>query len=64
MSVPKALQQPLSLRFASAGFLAFWCLLAAFPIFWIAVMSFKTPVDAFAANPFAVIFGPETRARG
>ncbi|MEO1550837.1 MAG: carbohydrate ABC transporter permease [Pseudomonadota bacterium] len=64
MSTPKALQRPLSLTLASNAFLAFWCLLAAFPIFWIAVMSVKTPVDAFAANPFDVIFGPETRAMG
>ncbi|MEM9270548.1 MAG: carbohydrate ABC transporter permease [Pseudomonadota bacterium] len=64
MSTPKALQRPLSLTLASNAFLAFWCLLAAFPIFWIAVMSVKTPVDAFAANPFEVIFGPETRAMG
>ncbi|MEM8788817.1 MAG: carbohydrate ABC transporter permease, partial [Pseudomonadota bacterium] len=59
-----ALRQPLGLRLTSAVALAIWCVIAAFPIFWIAVMSFKTPVDAFAANPLAVIFGPETRARG
>ncbi len=64
MSTPKALQQPLGLRLASTGFLVFWCLLAAFPIFWIAVMSFKSPVDAFSANPLDVIFGPVTRDRG
>ena len=64
MSTPRALQQPLSLRLASAGFLAFWCLIAAFPLFWVAIMSFKTPVDAFASNPVDVIFGPVTRARG
>ena len=64
MATPKALQQPFSLRFASASFLAFWCLIAAFPIFWIAVMSFKSPVDAFSANPLDVIFGPTTRAGG
>ncbi|MBT8455284.1 MAG: carbohydrate ABC transporter permease [Rhodobacteraceae bacterium] len=64
MSTPKALRQPLSLRIGSAAFLIFWCLLAAFPIFWIGVMSFKVPVDAFAPNPLDVIFGPETRARG
>ncbi len=62
--VPKALRQPLSLRIASSGFLIFWCLLAAFPILWIAVMSFKSPVDAFASNPLDVILGPETRADG
>ena len=28
------------------------------------VMSFKQPIDAFAANPLSVIFGPETRAEG
>lgn len=64
MSGPKALQQPLTLRVASSAFLAFWCLLAAFPIFWIAVMSFKAPVDAFAGNPLDVILGPMTRAGG
>ena len=64
MSDTRAMRQPLSLRLASAGFLAFWCLLALFPIFWIAVMSFKSPVDAFASNPLAVIFGPATRADG
>ena len=60
----RAMRPPLSLRLTSASFLAFWCLIAAFPIFWIAVMSFKAPVDAFDANPLNVIFGPETRARG
>ena len=64
MSTPAALRQPLSLRLASGGFLVFWCLLASFPLFWIMVMSFKEPVDAFASNPLAVIFGPETRAGG
>ena len=64
MSTPRAMRQPLSLRLTANGFLAFWCLLAAFPLFWIAVMSFKVPVDSFAANPLAVIFGPETRAAG
>ena len=32
MSTPKALQQPLSLKLASNAFLAFWLLLAAFPL--------------------------------
>ena len=64
MSTPRALQQPLALRFGSAAFLAFWCLLAAFPLFWILVMSFKIPVDSFSPNPLSVIFGPETRAAG
>lgn len=56
-----ALRQPLGLKFLSNGFLAFWCFLAAFPIVWITVMSFKTPLDAFDSNPFKVIFGPNTR---
>ncbi|MEM0934983.1 MAG: carbohydrate ABC transporter permease [Pseudomonadota bacterium] len=64
MSTPKALRQPLGLKLASGGFLAFWLLLAAFPIFWIAVMSFKSPVDAFSSSPWEVITGPETKANG
>ncbi|MCV2870284.1 carbohydrate ABC transporter permease [Defluviimonas sp. WL0002] len=60
----RALGQPASLRVLSNGFLAFWCLVAAFPIFWITVMSFKSPVDAFDDNPLNVIFGPATRAAG
>ncbi|WP_227267496.1 carbohydrate ABC transporter permease [Roseobacter weihaiensis] len=64
MSTSKAMQQSFALRFSSGAFLAFWCLLAAFPIFWIAIMSFKSPVDAFAASPWDVITGPATRANG
>ena len=64
MATPRALRQPLALRLGSAAFLAFWCLLAAFPLFWILVMSFKSPVDAFSSNPVEVIGGPVTLARG
>lgn len=64
MDQPRALRQPPALRAASAGFLALWCLVAAFPILWIMVMSFKAPIDAFAQNPLVVIFGPGTRALG
>ncbi len=64
MSTPKAMRQPLGLRLTSAGFLGLWCLVAAFPLFWILVMSFKLPVDSFSPNPLAVIFGPETRSAG
>ncbi len=60
----KATAQPLSLKVASGAFLAFWCLLAAFPIVWIAVMSVKSPRDAFAASAWDVITGPATRAAG
>ena len=61
---PRALRQPLSLRLTSSAILVLWAFLAAFPIFWIAVMSIKTPVDAFAASPWDVILGPATLARG
>ena len=45
-------------------FIALWCLIAAFPLFWIVVMSFKLPLDAFADDPLSVIFGPITRGAG
>lgn len=64
MSTPNSMRQSMPLRIGSAGFLIFWCLLAAFPIVWIAVMSFKSPIDAFASNPLDVILGPATRAEG
>ncbi|MEE4120771.1 MAG: carbohydrate ABC transporter permease [Paracoccaceae bacterium] len=64
MSTPRALRQPLWLKTVSGGFLAVWLLIAAFPIAWIAVMSFKSPVDAFSASPWAVLTGPETLAGG
>jgi multiple sugar transport system permease protein len=60
----KAMQQSLGLRVSSAAFLGFWCIIAAFPIFWVAVMSIKAPLDAFSANPLNVLIGPETVARG
>lgn len=60
----KATAQPISLKIASGAFLAFWCVLAAFPIVWIAVMSVKSPRDAFAASAWDVITGPATRAAG
>ena len=56
-----AFRQPFSLKLVSNGFLVFWCFLATFPIIWITVMSFKTPLDAFDSNPFVVILGPNTR---
>ncbi len=63
-NLPRALRQPFFLKVTTGIFLGFWCLLAVFPIFWIAVMSFKVPVEAFSSNPLAVIFGPQTRATG
>lgn len=64
MSTPKALQRPASLTLASNAFLVFWLFLAAFPLFWILAMSFKSPVDAFSSNALEVILGPETLADG
>ncbi|WP_170410143.1 carbohydrate ABC transporter permease [Ruegeria atlantica] len=60
----RALRQPFGLRLTSNIFLALWCLIAAFPIFWIVVMSFKSPVDAFDSNALNVIFGPATLGVG
>ncbi|MBM3521460.1 MAG: carbohydrate ABC transporter permease [Alphaproteobacteria bacterium] len=57
-----ALRPGPGLRLLTGGFLAFWLVLAAFPLLWIVVMSFKLPIDALAANPLAVVFGPATRA--
>ena len=64
MSSSRAMRQPASLRIFSGTLLVVWCVIAAFPIFWIMVMSFKSPVDAFDSNPLNVIFGPATRAGG
>jgi trehalose/maltose transport system permease protein len=64
MSTSRAMRQSLALRFSSNAFLLLWVVIAAFPIFWITVMSFKSPVDAFADNPLDVIMGPNTLARG
>jgi trehalose/maltose transport system permease protein len=64
MSTSKAMRQSLGLRISSNAFLIFWVIIAAFPIAWIAIMSFKSPVDAFADNPIDVIMGPNTLERG
>ena len=48
------------LKFVTIFFAIGWCLLAAFPIVWIAVMSFKLPIDAFSTNPLEVILGFNT----
>lgn len=53
--------RPLALQFATMATLAVWMLVATFPLVWIAAMSFKLPVDAFASNPVHVLFGPATR---
>ena len=56
----KSMKQPFSLKLSSSLFVLIWCLIASFPIIWIAVMSIKLPIDAFSSNPIAVIFGPVT----
>jgi trehalose/maltose transport system permease protein len=62
MTASRALALPPGLKLAMAVFLGAWCLVAIFPMFWIVVMSFKIPVDAFSADPLQVILGPLTRA--
>ncbi len=64
MSGPKALRQSFGLQLGSGLFLGLWCLIAAFPIVWIMVMSVKAPIDAFATNPADVLIGPATLAAG
>jgi len=61
VNATRALRQPFSLRLATGFFISFWVLLALFPLFWIGVMSFRLPVDAFAANPLQVLFGTITQ---
>ncbi|MEO1089679.1 MAG: carbohydrate ABC transporter permease [Pseudomonadota bacterium] len=61
MSTSRAMRTSFGLQLTTAVFLGLWLLIAAFPLFWVAVMSFKLPVDALAANPLQVMFGPETR---
>ncbi|MDP5308912.1 carbohydrate ABC transporter permease [Paracoccus spongiarum] len=60
----RALRQPAWLRLTSASALSLWLLVAAFPIFWITMMSVKVPLDAFADSPLEVIFGPRTLQAG
>ena len=64
MMYARALRPSRSLRAVAFGWLGLWCVVAAFPIFWIAVMSLKDPVDAFSSNPFVVVFGDATRDTG
>ena len=55
------LEQPTGLKVATNAFLAFWLLLASFPLLWIVFMSVKLPIDSFASDPFQVVFGYRTR---
>jgi multiple sugar transport system permease protein len=59
-----AMRTPVGLKAATAGFLGLWLLVAAFPLAWVALMSFKLPVDALSTSAWAVIAGPRTLAEG
>lgn len=61
MSQSRSLEQPFALKLISGAGLALWLVVAAFPLVWIAAMSFKIPLDAFSSNPFHVLFGDATR---
>ena len=64
MSTPRALRTPLHLNLLVAVFMAGWVLVATFPLFWTAIMSFKLPLDALSSNPLSVILGPATLKAG
>ncbi len=59
-STPAALRLHPGLKALLALFLAGWCIVAMFPLLWIAVMSFRAPVDALSSNPGTVLLGPRT----
>ena len=61
MTQARSLEQPAALKLVSALGLAIWVVIAAFPLFWIAVMSIRVPVDAFSSSPLQVLFGATTR---
>jgi multiple sugar transport system permease protein len=56
----KLFRLPLRLRIATWVIVCSWLVLAVFPLFWLLVMSFKLPLDAFDENPLVVVFGPGT----
>ena len=64
MSTPRALRTPLHLNLLVTVFMAGWVLVAIFPLFWTAIMSFKLPLDALSSNPLTVILGPATLKAG
>ena len=39
------------LRSVNSGFILLWCFVAAFPFFWMFLISFRKPVDAFSQPP-------------
>ncbi len=60
MADTRALAPPFWLKLTSGGFLLLWLVVALFPLFWIALMSLRVPVDALSANPLDVLFGKTT----
>lgn len=60
MSTARALQPGAGLKLLNGGFMTLWVIVALFPMVWIAVMSFRVPVDALATNPLDVLLGPAT----
>ena len=64
MDLSVATRRPPGLRLAAGTFLGAWMVAAAFPLAWVAIMSFKLPVDAFSDRPLTVILGPRTREAG
>lgn len=61
MADTKALATPLGLKLLNGSFLALWAVIALFPFFWVALMSFRAPIDALSSNPINVLLGPVTR---
>ncbi len=53
---------PPALRLTVALLAAVWAMVAAFPLLWITVMSFREPIDALSSAPLTVLLGPATRA--
>ena len=61
MTQARSLEQPAALKLVSGLGLLIWVVIAAFPLFWIAVMSIRVPIDAFSSSPLQVVFGETTR---
>lgn len=51
-------RQPPALKIANRSLLALWVFMAAFPFFWMFLISFRAPVDAFTFPP--KLFAPVT----
>jgi multiple sugar transport system permease protein len=58
-----ALRPGFGFNLAVGLFVTFWAIVAAFPLLWIAIMSFRVPIDAFATDPLQVVIGDVTLER-